>query len=229
MAVMQSEYERGSVVRFKSRVLEFVKGARANKIKNSKGGAFEVVNLKGQYLVIQNGSETHTVSTSEITPCEPDVALLNWKLEKNEQAKELLIQMKEKLEGRIFWPDNRNSHFWYLNEYDRLCSTDGQYSAMRHRLLASGPTMAARLNRKTKLMYDMHWCADQANGDWQPNYTNDIHDIWYIRIDPETSELTIDAAKTGLSAHSVFNILYRSEDIAERMVEIFGEQIKSYY
>lgn len=139
-----------------------------------------------------------------------------------DQVKEMLKQ-KADIEKEIL-------NKYYILEKDGSCWLTSAYGrgtvmlAAKRGLLFKDEEAARKYDAKRRLIFDMENWANIYNDGWGPNWCNIHQDKYCIEITPSTGHFYI--ARRNAINHLGLLPCFKSEKLARRFIEQFGESIK---
>ena len=140
----------------------------------------------------------------------------------NDQVKEMLKQ-KADYEKEVltkYYILEKDGSCWLTSAYDRrtvmLCAKRG--------LVFKAEDDAIKYDKKRQFITNVHNWAEIYNDGWRPNWCNVHQDKYCIEITPSTSYFYI--ARRNAINHLGLLPCFKSEKLARRFIEQFGESIK---
>ena len=155
---------------------------------------------------------------TKIERLEKKLARLKTKFEKNSQP--------EKWQDRLAQPHKDRFYFireCYLKGFD--VSAAYQISTRQPEHAFATEEQATITKEKMLLMQEMLAFAYIKNGNWVADWTSKNQPKWGVFIYIDTPEVNWTINANNL----VFGIAVESNEIAEEMLEIFGDRIKMFY
>lgn len=83
---------------------------------------------------------------------------------------------------------------------------------------------AERYDRERILLFKLHKWAEEHNGGWTPNWSDNGESKHYVGYDYEEKELIVSFTYEWQNFTKI--PVFKSEEIAEQFIEEFGEEIK---
>lgn len=172
----------------------------------------------------------------ELRKAESDLRQANVVLEMHEQGiqkikdeivvLQAIINKPDRWHDALVQPDKEDYFYLISNEYEGLivCFDSEIETDRRPEYAFRTQEQAELIKEKMLLMQEMYAFAHVRNEGWMPNWQDGEQKYGIVQI---KDEIGVDWF-TGANEF-VFGVAVKSKEIAEEMIEIFGERIEKFY